>query len=53
MILYLMLKVRYDFLLMTSFYTELRIKNPNDHEILQEDLNTLTKWANAWLMHGV
>ena len=26
------------------------IKNPNDHKILQEDLNTLTKWANAWLM---
>ena len=26
------------------------IKNLNDQEILQEDLNTLTKWAKAWLM---
>ena len=26
------------------------IKNPNDHELLQEDLNTLTKWAKVWLM---
>jgi len=26
------------------------IKNPKDHEILQQDLNMLTKWANAWLM---
>ena len=26
------------------------IQNPKDHEILQQDLNTLTKWANAWLM---
>ena len=30
------------------------IKNSNDHEILQEDLNTLTRWADTeadtWLM---
>ena len=26
------------------------IKTPNDHSILQEDLNTLTKWADDWMM---
>ena len=26
------------------------IKNSNDHETLQEDLNTLTRWADTWLM---
>ena len=26
------------------------IKNSNDHEILQEDLNTLKRWADTWLM---
>jgi len=26
------------------------IKTPSDHEILQNDLNTLTKWASDWMM---
>ena len=26
------------------------IKLPNDHSTLQEDLNTLTKWADDWMM---
>ena len=26
------------------------IKTPSDHEILQNDLNTLTKWASKWMM---
>ena len=25
-------------------------KTPNDHEILQNNLNTLTKWASDWMM---
>ena len=26
------------------------IRTPDDHAHLQEDLNTLTKWANDWKM---
>ena len=26
------------------------IKTSNDHHVLQEDLNTLTKWADDWMM---
>ena len=26
------------------------IKTSNDHRILQNDLNPLTKWADRWLM---
>ena len=26
------------------------IKTSSDHEILQNDLNTLTKWASDWMM---
>ena len=26
------------------------IATPNDHHILQNDLNSLTKWASDWLM---
>ena len=29
------------------------IKNPNDHELLQEDLYTLTKWAKVTMANGV
>ena len=26
------------------------IATPNDHRVLQNDLNLLTQWANSWLM---
>ena len=35
---------------MTSYYIEQLSKLPNDHRVLQEDLNTLTKWADNWTM---
>ena len=48
MTLLLIFKVRLDCLLMTLIYRT--IHSHENHVILQQDLNTLTKWADRWKM---
>ena len=44
------LKDRYTLIEHSSTLTDQPINSPNDHQLLQQDLNTLNTWAKTWQM---